>query len=101
MLLPLLAVFQIATATKQSPAAASGSFDGRANETQIHAPRVDAAVHVDGVLDEPVWLQASVLRGFSQYSPVDGRPSEDSTRVLVWYAPDALYVGVHAFEAHG
>ena len=31
----------------------------------------------------------------------DGRPAEDSTEVLVWYAPDAIYFGIRAFERHG
>jgi hypothetical protein len=56
---------------------------------------------VDGVLDEPVWLSAARLVGFSQYRPVDGRPAMDSTQVLVWYAPDAVYFGIRAYEAHG
>jgi len=57
--------------------------------------------YVDGALDEPVWHRAARLVGFSQYRPVDGRPAEDSTEVLVWYAPDAIWFGVRAFEPHG
>src|SRR5439155_1143745 len=45
--------------------------------------------------------RAATLTGFSQYRPVDGRPAEDSTAVLVWYAPDAIYFGIRAFERHG
>src|SRR5690242_12405590 len=52
-------------------------------------------------LDEPVWSRAAVLTGFSQYRPVDGRPADDSTAVLVWYAGDAIYFGIRAYEAHG
>src|SRR5207244_2860299 len=55
----------------------------------------------DGVLAEPVWSRAATLTGFSQYRPVDGRPADDSTVVLVWYAPDAIYFGIRAFEPHG
>src|SRR5438552_4062609 len=29
------------------------------------------------------------------------RRAADSTEVLVWYAPDAIYFGVRAFESHG
>jgi hypothetical protein len=56
---------------------------------------------VDGRLDEAVWQSAAVLTGFSQYQPVDGRPAEDSTDVLIWYAPDAVYFGIRAHERHG
>ena len=55
---------------------------------------------IDGKLDEPVWNEAARLTGFSEYQPVDGRPAEDSTEVLVWYSPTAIYFGVRAFEPH-
>ena len=42
-----------------------------------------------------------MLTGFSQFSPLDGIPAADSTQVLIWYSPTALYVGIRAFEAHG
>ena len=64
----------------------------------VTIPRVDTTVTIDGVLDEPVWLQATRLDGFRQYQPVDGRPAEDSTVVLVWYAPGAIHVGIRAYD---
>ncbi len=39
--------------------------------------------------------------GFSEYQPVDQRPSPDSTEVLIWYSPTALYVGIRAFQPAG
>src|SRR5207244_8168240 len=45
--------------------------------------------------------RGAVLTGFSQYGRVDGRPADDSTEVLVWYAPEAVYFGIRAFEPHG
>lgn len=42
-----------------------------------------------------------MLTGFSEYSPADQRPSPDSTAVLVWYSPTAIYFGVRAYEPHG
>src|SRR5690242_2496564 len=63
--------------------------------TAVALPRIaDATVTVDGRLDEPAWTRAAVLRDFSQYLPNDDRPAEDSTVVLVWYAPDAIYFGI-------
>ena len=67
----------------------------------VDVPRLDARVVIDGLLDEAVWVQAAVLRGFSQYLPVDGRPAEDSTVVLVWYSPTAIHFGIRAYERHG
>jgi hypothetical protein len=76
-------------------------YDGLKRQTDFHAPRIEATAVVDGVLDEAAWAEAAVLTGFSQYQPVDGRPAEDSTQVLVWYAPNAVYFGIRGFEAHG
>ena len=65
----------------------------------VTIPRVDAAVEIDGVLDEAVWSEAAVLSGFHQYQPVDGRPAEEKTEVLVWYAPDAIFFGIRAYDS--
>lgn len=65
----------------------------------VSIPRFDARITVDGVLDEPVWQQAAVLDGFRQYLPVDSRPAQERTEVRLWYAPDALMVGIRAFTA--
>ena len=67
---------------------------------EVRIPRVDTRIEVDGALDEPIWQRAEVLRGFSQYLPVDGRPAEDPTEVLVWYSPTAIHFGIRSYEAH-
>jgi len=77
------------------------TYSGLAKQLAVPVPRIDATARVDGVLDEPVWRRAARLAGFSQYRPVDGRPADDSTEVLVWYAPDAIWFGVRAHEPHG
>jgi hypothetical protein len=76
-------------------------YSGRANETRVPIPRIEADVTVNGSLDEPVWQQAAVLTGFSEFAPQDGIPAADSTEVLVWYSPTAVYFGIRAFEKHG
>jgi hypothetical protein len=78
-------------------------YVGRANQLKVAIPRIEdeaADVTVDGVLAESVWSQAAVLSGFSQYTPQDGIPAADSTRVLVWYSASALHVGIRAYEQH-
>jgi len=94
-MLPLLLLLQSA-ASDSGPV-----YRGLAKQLDVRIPRFEAAATIDGVLDEPVWRRAATLTGFSQYRPVDGRPAEDSTAVLVWYAPDAIYFGILAFERHG
>jgi hypothetical protein len=76
-------------------------YSGREGQITVNIPRVDAAPVMDGTLDDPVWQQAAVLTGFSEYTPVDGLPAEDSTEVFVWYSHRAIYFGIRAYEPHG
>lgn len=96
---PLEAQQTGATAAIDPPPAAT--YSGWDHETSLHLPRIDAEIQVDGELTEPVWGSAARLTGFSQYSPTDGTPASDSTVVLVWYSPSAIYFGIKAYEAHG
>ena len=79
-------------------------FSGRENQLRVPAPRLDppaAVITVDGVLDEDAWREAALLTGFSQYSPVDGRPADNQTDILVFYSATAIYFGVRAHAAPG
>jgi hypothetical protein len=71
--------------------------EGKGSPT-AEIPRIEASVRIDGRLDEPAWSQATRLTGFWQYQPVDGRPAEEETEVLVWYAPDAIHFGIIAHD---
>jgi hypothetical protein len=66
--------------------------------SSVTIPRIEAAITVDGVLDEPAWAQAARLEGFHQYQPVDGRPAEERTEVRVFYTPTAICFGVVAHD---
>src|SRR5256884_7170728 len=85
----------------RGPATGGATYPGLAKQPDVRIPGVGRRWKFDAVLDEPAWSRAALLTGFSQYRPVDGRPAEDSTEVLVWYAPDAVYFGIRAFEPHG
>lgn len=98
MLLPLIGLLQ--TLAGGAPSAAA-VYSGRDNALHARVPRLEPEVRIDGVLDEAAWRQAARLTGFSQFSPNDGVPSEDSTEVLVWYSPTAIYFGIRAYEPHG
>ena len=76
-------------------------YNGRADQTDVRPPRVDTDIVIDGNLTEPVWQRAALLTGFSQNKPVEGRAAADSTQVLVWYSPTAIYFGVRAFAPPG
>ncbi len=98
MLAPLLLLLQTAPGVAQDPPLV---FHGARGETDVRIPKIAEHIEIDGLLDEDVWRQAAVLTGFSQYSPVDGLRSQDSTEVLIWYSADAMHFGVRAFELHG
>lgn len=76
-------------------------YHGRLRELAVRPPQIDAALTVDGVLNEAAWQQAALLTGFSQFSPQDGIASADSTEVLVWYSPFAIHFGVRAYQPAG
>jgi hypothetical protein len=59
-------------------------------------PRVDADITVDGALTEAAWQSAARLTDFHQYEPVDGRPAEERTEVLVFYSARAIHFGIIA-----
>ena len=82
-------------------ALADSTYDGRSNRIRVDVPRLDSAIVIDGSLNEPVWRSAARLTGFSQYQPVDGRPAEEPTEILVWYSADAIHFGIRATELHG
>ncbi|MDQ6886892.1 MAG: carbohydrate binding family 9 domain-containing protein [Gemmatimonadota bacterium] len=98
----LLVALHLLGAHPPAPAGAdAGVYNGRLGQTSVRVPRFETAPTIDGRLDEPEWGKAARLTGFSQFSPADGRPADDSTEVLVWYSPTAIHFGVRAFEAHG
>ncbi len=77
------------------------TYSGVDNNLKVSIPRLEASPEIDGRLDEPVWREAAVLTGFSQYAPTDGRPAAQRTDVLVWYTPTAIYFGIRAQAAPG
>jgi len=90
----------VAPAVRAAPTARD-EYSGVARQIAVKTPRFAARAVIDGVLDEPQWQGAALLRGFSQHSPLDGRPAEDSTSVLVWSGDDAIYFGVRAYAPTG
>jgi hypothetical protein len=102
LLFCLLLIGATATASRSAERPATSAYPyTQAEETAVEVPRIEGAdVVIDGILDEPVWAEAAVFTGFSQYLPVDGRPAIDSTHVLVWYSATAMHFGVRAYEVH-
>lgn len=100
ILLTALVASLVAPSTRTTPTTPT-TYNGREHQTRVTPPRLDGDVTIDGKLDEPQWQQAARLTGFSQFAPSDGVPAADSTEILVWYSPTAIYFGVRAYESHG
>jgi Domain of unknown function (DUF5916) len=105
MLAVLFAAVQLAV---QPPAAAETAsvvvqpvYSGRARTLDVRAVREESSAEIDGRLDEAVWQRAALLTGLTSYNPVDGRPAQDSTEVRLWYAADAMYIGIRAWAPAG
>ncbi|MFN2398704.1 MAG: DUF5916 domain-containing protein [Gemmatimonadaceae bacterium] len=69
-----------------------------ADSLVISIPRLDEQITVDAKLSEPAWERSARLTRFSQFQPVDGRPAEERTDVLVWYSATAIHFGVVAYS---
>jgi len=92
----------LATATLLAPVPSDPRVhSGKAGDLGVKPPRLTGEIVVDGTLDEGMWREASVLTGFSQFTPIDGVAASDSTEVLVWYSATALHIGVRAHDAAG
>jgi hypothetical protein len=65
----------------------------------ITAIRVNPAVRLDGILNEPFWGTAERSGNFIQYQPDEGQPASESTFVRVAYDDEALYVGMEMYDS--
>lgn len=97
----LSAPLLLSAAITPAPAPPPTVYSGRAGQLRVSVPRIEEAVVVDGVLEEPAWTRAAVLADFSQYSPVDGRPASEPTELLVFYSSTAIHFGIRAHAAPG
>ncbi|MCG8459129.1 MAG: carbohydrate binding family 9 domain-containing protein [Holophagales bacterium] len=63
---------------------------------RIQALRIEEAITLDGVLDEPAWSRAQVSGGFTQREPEELEPATETTEIRVVYTAETLYIGIHA-----
>ena len=94
LFLPMLTALSLA-------AAVPPVYIGSERELRVAVPRLEESITVDGSLSEPVWQEAAHLKGFSEYTPDDGRAAADDTEILVWYSSTAIHFGIQAHAAPG
>jgi hypothetical protein len=62
-----------------------------------HALKITAAPHIDGLLDEAIWQEASNASGFVTTAPVFGNIPTDSTIVKIIYDNTSVYIGAYLY----
>ncbi len=80
-----------------SSAAARAGTEPPTRKTQIR--HIEAKIHVDGRLDEPVWSQLAPLGDFVQTEPNEGAPATERTEALLFYDNDKLYFGFKCYDS--
>lgn len=86
-LLPCLLLFQMYLVA-QSPAPVY----------QLTVHRTPAALKIDGKLDEPIWQNATVARGFRTQFPIDTGLAKWDTEVRMASDAQFLYVGARCYQ---
>jgi hypothetical protein len=79
-----LSIFATTVANAQSSIAA---------EKSIRSVRTDDVPVLDGILDEALWQQATVVSDMHEVSPNEYDTPSEETKFLVIYGKDALYIG--------
>ena len=72
-----------------------------AQEAEFPSIRVGAlegSIRLDGVLDEPQWLEAEAIEALTMTEPIEGGSLTGATRVRVLASPSALIIGVEALD---
>jgi hypothetical protein len=83
--------FGLAEPAFAQEAGESGSADE--GVPTVQASRLRGFLDLDGIPDEPAWLEAHPATVFTQLDPFEGEPATEETRVYLLYDDDALYVG--------
>jgi len=71
-----------------------------ADRSILRTQRVEAAISIDGRLDETAWTNVSAATGFRQLEPKEGQEPTQKTGVRVLHGRDALYVGAMLYDKH-
>ncbi len=67
---------------------------------QLAARRSTGPVHLDGLINEKAWGEASKAAGFIEFRPKAGRPEDSTSRTdaYIMYTDEGIYFGGFCFE---
>jgi len=64
----------------------------------INIRKIDAALKIDGYLNEATWAEITPVAGFIQREPVEGSSASGKTEVKIFYDEDNIYFGVMCYD---
>ncbi len=96
--------YRLAVLPLLGPAALLAQAGGEITRTGATRPvavatQVDSAPRLDGRLNDPAWARATVLTGFVQHEPFDGRAATERTEVRIVFDRHALYIGARLHDS--
>ena len=62
----------------------------------VKIPKFETAPKIDGVLDNPIWMNTAVLENFTQFQPIEGAPASEKTIVYMAYDKNNLYIALRS-----
>lgn len=66
---------------------------------KVEAVYIQTPLVIDGVLDEPVYQQATPAKDFVQLQPFNGKPSFQPSEVYFFYDQTSVYVGAMLYDS--
>ena len=65
----------------------------------IRIPKIQATVHIDGKLDEPVWSRLTPITDFTQTDPDLGASASEKTEAFIFYDDEKIYFGFRCYDS--
>ncbi len=94
-----LAAMLVATSAVAQPAVIANAAAAPASRKSVEIKRTELEPKIDGVLDDELWKEATIINDMHQFQPVDhGEPSERSEFYLT-YSERFLYIGARLYDS--
>jgi len=71
---------------------------GYLDSKRFEMARLSEEAVIDGVLDEAVWQQATLITDFHQMNPFEYAEPSQRTEIRIYYTEDAVFVGARMWE---
>jgi hypothetical protein len=70
------------------------------DDVTVRAVRLDAALALDGRLDDAVYGRVAPITDFIQQEPQEGRPATEKTEAWILFDDDNLYIAARCWDSH-